>query len=221
MYPVWVQRPARLLSGDALFGKARRRVLATLLGRPDRRFYFREIVRLAGTGTGAVQRELAKLTAAGLLVREPEGRQTYYRANRTAPVFEELRSLIMKIAGVVDLLREALGVLGRRVDVAFVYGSVAEGCDRASSDVDLCVVGDTEFSEVVTAVAAAERTIGREVTPVVYPVSEFKAKVRSGHHFITAVFRRPKLYVVGDERVLEGLAGKPLDRAARDQPGKR
>ncbi len=193
--------------GDALFGKAQRRVLALLLGRADERFYLRQIARVADMGMGAIQRELARLCAAGLLVREQEGRQTYYRANRDAPVFDELQGLIRKTAGLADVLREGLAPLGDRIAIVVVSGSFAEGRERAASDVDLLVVGDVAFAEVVDALAPAEHRLGREINPIVYPPAEFKGKLRVRHHFLTSLLKRPKLFVLGDARELERLAG--------------
>ena len=191
-----------------LFGQTRRDVLALLLGRPDERFYLREILRAVGGGTGAVQRELKQLVEAGLVQREREGVQVYFSANREAAIFAELQSIIQKTAGVTDVLRASLAPVlrGDHITVAFVYGSVARGGQTARSDVDLMVVGEVTLAELVPLIRVAERTLGREVNPSVYPVKEFTAGLKRGAHFLKRVMAGPKLFVEGSERELGRLA---------------
>jgi len=191
--------------GEVLFGRTRRAVLALLYGHVDEEFYLREIIRAAGVGQGAMQRELATLVAAGLVLRRTHGRQVYFRANPENPVYRELRGLLLKTAGVADALREALGPLAASIKVAFVYGSVARGEERRASDVDLLVVGDASFGEVTRALAPAQRRLGREVNPTVYAPGEFAEKLAAGHHFLRSVTERGKLFLFGDEHDLRRL----------------
>lgn len=193
---------------QALFGPTRRQVLSLLFGRPDERFYLREVVRAAGMGSGTVQRELAQLVEAGLIEREAHGRQVYFSVNRDAPIFPELYSLIQKTAGVAEVLRGSLGKLARAgdIEVALVYGSVAAGTPTASSDIDLLVVGSVTLSAMLPALRAAEAKLGREINPTVYPPAEFRQKARSGAHFLKRVLAGPKLYVAGDADELARLA---------------
>jgi predicted nucleotidyltransferase len=191
-----------------LFGSTRRQVLALLLGRPDERFYLREILRAVGGGSGAVQRELKQLVEAGLVQREERGHQVYFSANREAAIFSELQRIIEKTAGAVDVLRASLvALLGQgRVKLAFIYGSVASGKKTARSDVDLLIVGDVPLTELVPALRAAEARLGREVNPAVYPVKEFRDKVKRGTPFLKRILGGPKLFVAGDERELARMA---------------
>ena len=191
-----------------LFGSVRREVLALLLGRPDERFYLREIVRAVGAGSGAVQRELTQLAAAELVRREVSGRQVYFSANQDATVFPELRAIINKTAGVADVVRASLAPLLRagRIDVALVYGSVASGKQTVKSDVDLLAVGDVTLGDLVPLLRAAERRLGREINPSVYPVAEFRAKLKRGAPFLRRIVAGPKLFVTGGEHELERLA---------------
>ncbi|MBI4264714.1 MAG: nucleotidyltransferase domain-containing protein [Acidobacteria bacterium] len=201
-----------------LFGSTRRRVLGWLLGHPDEAYYLRQLGRQTGTAVGAVQRELELLTAAGLVRRTVRGRQVYFQANQESPIFPELRGLFAKTVGLIDLLREGLAPLGDRVQVAFVFGSGARGELRATSDVDLLVVGDAPFQDVVHALAAAQQQLGRDINPTVYPSDEFRAKVAAHHHFLTRVLQEPRLFVVGGDHELVGLGAKRLADEAPDQP---
>jgi len=190
-----------------LFGSVRRDVLALLFGRPDERFYLREILRAAGGGSGAVQRELKQLVEAGLVHREAHGRQVYFSANREAVIFPDLQAIVAKTAGVADVLRAGLASLIRRgrIEAAVVFGSVADGKQTMRSDVDILVIGETSLTEVVSALRGAAERLGRDVNPSVYPAREFRS-LAAGSAFLKRVLAGPKLFVVGDERVLTRLA---------------
>jgi predicted nucleotidyltransferase len=191
--------------GAALFGKTRRELLGLLYTHPDRSFYLRQIVRALGMGQGTVQRELARLAGAGLLARTRVGSQVHYQANSKSPVFNDLKALMVKSAGVADVLREALGGLAEQVAVAFIYGSLARGEGKANSDVDVMIIGEVSFGEVVAALQAAQKAIGREVNPSVYASSEYKRKLRAKHHFLCSVVSLPKVFLVGGENELKRL----------------
>jgi predicted nucleotidyltransferase len=210
------QKDATIAS--ALFGKARRTVLALFYGHPDQSFYMRQIVRAAGVGLGAVQRELTRLAEAAVIVRKVQGRQVYYQANRHCPIFAELHGLVIKTAGLADVIRTALTPLAERIVLAFVHGSFARGQERSGSDVDLVVVGDVSFGEVVSALAAAQEQLAREINPAVYPVAEFRQKLASGHHFLTAVMKQPKTVLMGDVDEFARLASQRMAGRAQDKP---
>ncbi|MGH7392937.1 MAG: nucleotidyltransferase domain-containing protein [Candidatus Rokuibacteriota bacterium] len=203
---------------SVLFGRTRRRVLGWLLGHPDEMFYLRQIVRHAGAGQGAVQRELGLLTRAGLLRRTVQGRQVYFQANRESPIFRELQAVFLKTVGVADVLREALAPIADRVLVAFVFGSAARGELRADSDIDLLVVGDAPFESVAGALAEAQERLGRDVNPTVYPPDEFRTKIGAGHHFLTTVLQGPRVFVIGGPDELGGLGTKRLADSSPNEP---
>ena len=202
--PVMGTGDGRLAS--VLFGRTRRAVLALTYGHPEGSFHVRRIARFAGTGMGVLQRELAQLTGAGILRRTVAGRQVFYQADPDCPIFEELRSLVTKTAGVGDVLRDALSSLDDQVRVAFIFGSLARGTQRRGSDVDLLIVAEAPFEAIVEALAPAQDRVGREINPTVYPPHEFQKKVRAGHHFLTRVLAQPKIFLVGSERELARLA---------------
>jgi predicted nucleotidyltransferase len=191
-----------------LFGNTRSALLAILYGNVDQSFYLRQLDRALGVGHGALQRELKNLTSLGLIVRKAQGNQVLYQANSSSPIFPELKSLITKTVGIRDVLRLALVPLSSEIQVAFVYGSVARQQERAGSDVDLIVVGATSFSEVVSALAPAQRELGREINPTVFPVPEFRARIAAETHFLQSVMKERKLFVLGDENELAELAAK-------------
>jgi predicted nucleotidyltransferase len=195
-----------------LFGKTRRAVLALLYGHPSETYYLREIARISGTGLGAAQREMAQLTAAGIIVRRVSGRQVYFQANPKSSIFADLRNIVVKTFGVADLLRSALDGLADRVRVAFVYGSVARGQENESSDVDVMVIGAATFSEIVSALAPCQEKLGREINPTVYPVQEFRSRLSQKHPFLREVLRQNKLFLIGNQRELSRLAKERLAR---------
>ncbi|MBM4031307.1 MAG: ArsR family transcriptional regulator [Planctomycetes bacterium] len=181
----------------ALFGKTRRAVLAALYGQPGRELYLRELARSAGVGLGAVQRELRRLCAAGVIERAVQGRQVYFRANEECPIFPELRGLVLKTAGIAEALRAALEPLSDKIAAAFVYGSVASGEAGADSDVDLLVVGAAEDLEVHAAVAEAEAALGRVVDYTLMTRAEFRRRRREKGGFLARVLAGPKTLILG------------------------
>ena len=189
------------------FSKARRAILSLLYGHPEESYYLRQIVRTIGFGLGTVQREVKLLTDAGIIIRRTSGHQVYFQANTASPVFQELKSLITKTVGIGDTLRTALTPLKERIRVAIIYGSVARGEENQRSDIDLLIVGDVTFTEVVKALRSVHDTLGREVNPTVYPVEEFRSRVAEGHYFICNIMENPKIFMIGDENELERLAG--------------
>lgn len=190
-----------------LFGKTRRAVLSILYSHTDESFYLRQLVRIAGIGIGAMQRELKQLTDSGIIRRLRIGRQIFFQANTDCPVFKELRDLVIKTIGVGDVLRSALVPLAERIQFAFIYGSLARGEETRGSDLDVMVVGDVTFAEVVSAISPLQETLSREINPSVYPLHEFRAKVSEGQHFISTVLSAPKIFVIGDNNELERLVG--------------
>jgi len=195
---------------STLFGKTRRAVLSLLYSHADESFYLRQIVRSAGGGLGAIQRELKQLSDAGIIRRTVHGKQVYYQANRKCPIFKELKGLVVKTMGVGDVLRTELAPLVERIKIALVYGSIARNDEHRRSDVDLLVVGDVSFSEIVSTLAEAQKTIGREINPTVYPSEEFRLKAAAGHHFLRTVLQGPVLFIVGDRDELAKLAKKRM-----------
>jgi len=190
---------------EFLFPKARRELLALFLLHPSESFHLRELARRLDMGHGAIQREVAHLVDAQVISSRREGSRVLYRANTGSFVFPELRGLIEKTVGAVGRIREALLPLAPSIRVAFIYGSMAAGTQKESSDVDLMVVGEATFGEVTEVIPEAERTLGREINPTIYPVDEFRAKVVQKSPFLRAVLDSPKNFVIGDASVLESL----------------
>lgn len=188
---------------DALFSKVQRCVLGLLYGNPDRSFYANELFRLAGSGTGAVVRELAKLADSGLVTVNKIGNQKHYQANRAAPIFEELRGIVLKTFGMADVLRQGLLPLSSRISVAFVYGSVAKGTDTARSNIDVMVIGDDlAYPEVYSALMPVEEQLGRKINPSIYSNEDVRQKMEKGNAFLTRIMAQPKILLIGSERDL-------------------
>jgi hypothetical protein len=185
--------------GDALFAKVQQRVFGVLFGNPRRSFYANEVIGLANSGTGAVQRELARLEAAGLVTVTRMGKQKHYQANASSPVFEELRALILKTFGLAEVLRAALEPVSSDIRAAFV----AKGQDTAMSDIDLMVVSDRlTYADLFAVLEDAARRLGRKVSPTVYSSKELFRRVKQGNAFVTRVLAQPKLWLIGDESAL-------------------
>jgi predicted nucleotidyltransferase len=184
----------------ALFTPVQQRVLGLLFGQPDRTFQSAEIIRLAGSGTGAVHRQLSRLEASGLLSVRRSGNQKFYRANPDSPIHRELTSLVVKTVGITDPIRRALAGRRRDIRAAFVYGSVAKRRDRTTSDIDLMVIADDlGYSDVFDALQATEATLGRSVNPTVMSLRDWRLKRSRKDSFVARVSAQPKLFVIGSE----------------------
>lgn len=185
---------------DALFTSVQQRVLALLFGQPSRRFQSAELMQRVNAGRGATHRVVNRLVACGLVQVETHGRQKYYQANPTSPVFEELVALARKTVGLVEPLREALSPLQGDVEVAFVYGSVAEGTDRADSDIDLMVIAwQLDYPKLYDALEPTERVLGRSVNPNLMTPDEWQHKSMDPDSFAARVRRKPRLFILGNE----------------------
>lgn len=190
---------------DALFPKVRQRVLAVLFGNPDRSFYANEVIALAQSGTGAVQRELAALLDAGLLLMTRRGNQKHFQANAAAPVFAELRGLVLKTMGLADVLRVALAPIDTQISAAFVYGSVAKQQDTAQSDIDVLIVSATlGYADVFGALESATIQLGRKVNPALYTPDDIAKRMAQDNAFVTRVLQQPKIWLIGSEVELNG-----------------
>jgi predicted nucleotidyltransferase len=198
----------------ALFGRVQMRLLGLLFGNPSRTFHASELIRLARSGSGAVQRELKRLADAGLLSVTMSGNRRLYRANRHAPIFEELRGIIVKTVGLLEPLRRALETHASNISVAFVYGSVARGQDTANSDIDLMIIGDgLSYSQVYAALQNAEKMLLRSVNPTLMTRAEWAAKRTENGSFVSKVVHQPKLFVSGSHDALRGIGQSGPSRA--------
>jgi predicted nucleotidyltransferase len=184
---------------DALFTRTQQRVLSLIFGQPDRVFLQQELIEQAGSGSGAVRRELDRLTESGLVTVERVGAQKHYRANRSAPIFEELRGIVMKTVALTDPLRDALRPLKKNIRLALVYGSVARGEDRAQSDIDLLVVADDlPLERLFARLAPAEKKLGRKVNPTSYTSGEYARRRNSANPFLQKVLTGPHIVLMGE-----------------------
>jgi len=190
-------RNIRLL--DALLPKTRQGILAAIFMQPDKTWYASELARRMGVPSSSLQRELADLTQVGLLKHSRQGRMAYYQANTASPVFTDLRGLLLKTAGLVDVLADALKPLKGRVHLAFVYGSIARNEDTSESDIDLMVIGKIEPADLALPIRHARTVLGRDINPTVYTPAEFDRKRATKDHFLTQVLSQPRLLVLGRE----------------------
>jgi len=186
--------------GDALFTRTQRQVLSLLFGNPDRSFYSNEIVRLANAGIGTVHRELKRLESVGLIKSKKVGNQKHYQANKEAPIFEELKSIVAKTFGIADRMREALEPLQERVVAAFIYGSVAGNTDSAHSDIDLMLISDEiTYQEVIQVLMGVEQELARPVNPVVMGCEEWHRKLDVDGGFVGRIMDKSKIFLIGSE----------------------
>lgn len=186
-----------------LSSRVKAEVLRLLFGVEGRELHLRDLARQAGMNAMTVRQELTRLSGLGLVTSRKNGNRTYYRADERHPLYPDLRNIVLKTSGLVDVLREALAQV--RAKVAFVFGSVASGSEKAASDVDLMVIGSTSLREVSSALSGIDLRIGREINPHVYSLREFAERRRKREHFVTSVLESPKLFVIGNDNDLAAV----------------
>ena len=202
---------------DALTTRVKQRVLSATLLHPERSWYLHELAKHLHIPPSSVQHELRIFASAGLLTRKKHGNRVYYQADQSSPVFRPLAEVLRKTSGLADVVRDALKPLAAELQVAFIYGSVAAGEEKASSDVDLMIVGRAPLSEIAGVLRAAEDEVGRDINPTVYTTQEFLKKIKEGHHFLTSVLEKELLVVHGTAGDLAKLAGRSIGQAAQNQ----
>ncbi len=184
---------------DALLTKTQQKVLQLLYGRPDRSFYTKEILRLTGMGVHTIKRELDRMEAAGILTRSKLGNQKHFQANPACPLYEELVSIVKKTVGVADVLREVLAPVAGDIIVAFVYGSIAKGSERAESDIDLMIVANAlNYTDLMGLLIPAQEKLKRPINPTIYTQTELERKLQQGNNFLQKVFEQEKIPIIGD-----------------------
>lgn len=190
---------------DALFTTTQQRVLALLFGQPDRSYFATELIALAMVGSGAVQRELKKLAASGLVTVSSIGKQKHYQANHSSPVFAELCGLVNKTVALEAPVRSALEPFRSLIRIAAIYGSIAKHADTATSDIDLLVVSDDiHLEQLYTVLAKTEDDLSRKINPTLYTSDEFERRRRKKGSFIARVLEGEHVVLIGDEVGSEG-----------------
>lgn len=183
---------------DALFSATRQKVLRLFFMQQERDFSINELIEHAEAGSGAVQRELARLVDSGLVQVNRRGRQKRYQANPDSPVYPELSSLVSKLLGPEQQVEEALKPISDRIDLAMIYGSVAKRTDHANSDIDLMLVSDTlTLEEVFEALGAAEIHLSRTINPTLYTREEFKKRRANENPFLRKVLEGQYILLKG------------------------
>lgn len=183
----------------ALFSDSQARVFRWVFGQPERSYHLNELRRLTGLGSASLQRELGKLAAAGLVRSEKVGNLRMFQANTDSPVYEELTGLTRKTLGAQPQLQEALAPMQGKLDLAFIYGSVAKGTDTATSDVDVLLVGkDLLLSEILKVLLPVESQLGRKINPTLFTPAEFKRRRGQKGSFLNRVLAQPVLPLIGE-----------------------
>jgi hypothetical protein len=197
---------------DALFPRVRQRILTVLLMNPEQPWYASDLAHHLRTTPSSLQRDLFRLSKAGILRSWKDGNRAYFQANIQSPLFPQLQQLMIKTTGLVDVLKRLLTPFADRIHVAFIHGSVATAQESAPSDIDLFIVGHLGLKDLAPALRAAREQVGREVSASVYSLQEFEIKVSSGHHFVHSVIGRKKLFIIGNQNVLDEVAGRKTRR---------
>lgn len=183
---------------DALFTSTQQKVLGALFGQPDRSFFVTQIMELAGSGRGAVQRELERLRKGGLVSVHMMGTQKHYQADPDSPLFDELCGIIQKTVGLASPIREALQTISGNIQLALIFGSVAKKTDSSSSDIDVLVVADgVMLEDTYKALMPVEAALARRISTKLYTPAEFEERIDNNNAFIQRVLACPVIELIG------------------------
>ena len=186
--------------GSVLFTNTQQRVLACLFGQPDRSYFSNELIKLTGAGSGAVQRELKRLSESGLVTSEMRGNQRHFQANPRSPIFQELTQIVQKTFGLAHPIREALASYREIIRCAFIFGSLAKKQDTVKSDIDLFVVSDKlSYSDLFNQLLGAEVRLGRGINTTIYTEADIKQRLLDDNSFLIRVLNQPKIWIIGNE----------------------
>jgi predicted nucleotidyltransferase len=191
---------------DSLFPRTRQAILSAVLLRPDKWWYLTDLAKHIGVSPSSLQRELVSLVNGDLLISRRDGKRVYYKINQDCPIVEELQTIFVKTSGIADVIKSCLNRFGDKIDIAFVYGSVARTEELSTSDVDLMIIGDVGLADLVPDLRRAEKDLGREVNPTIYSPGEFLRRRKEGDSFISTVLSDQKIFLKGNDSELEAVA---------------
>lgn len=184
---------------DRLFGsKTRVTLLAKLLMNPEKSFYIRELSRELNIPYSMLYKEEKNLVSLNIINEENKGKVTLVSINKSLPYFGELKNLLVKTAGLGDLLKNALSEL-TGIRYALVYGSLASGEESASSDIDVLIIGSDREEKILGAIGSVEKAVGREINYILWNEEEFAKRVKSRHHLLMEIASKPVIMLVGEE----------------------
>jgi len=188
---------------ELLSSRARAEIFRLLFNGTGDELHVREIERRSGLNDSTLRQELRKLVRLDLVQSRRDSNRVYYRAKTESPLYPEIRNLVLKTSGLSDVLKSAL--TDKRIRVAFVFGSIPRGEEKAGSDVDLMVIGQLGLRDLSRLLSGIEEKIGREVNPHVLREEEFRKRIRAKEHFVSSVMETPKIFIIGSERELEAM----------------
>jgi DNA-binding transcriptional ArsR family regulator len=204
---------------SVLFSSTRQRLLSALLLNSHQPLYAAELANHLGVRPSTLQRDLARFTQAGILKMSRSGNRAYFQANEECPIFPELRGLLIKTSGLVDVLHGELAPLADKIKVAAVYGSIASGTENSGSDIDLLIIGSVKMIELSPLLEQATGELRRQINATLYTPEEFSQKAHSGH-FVQSVLGKPLLFLLGSHSDLETITGRKSRRGGTDKPNR-
>lgn len=176
---------------------ARRQLLAYFFTNPDTRLHGRDLAERLGMDHSNLAKELRRLEADGLFTSEISGRQKYFQLNPDYPLFEEVRSIVLKTAGATPLIARALGEL-QGIEQAWLYGSFARNQQDAASDIDVLIVGTPERTALAQATRKLEQQLGRQINYTAMSRKEFDQRRARKDAFLEDVWKHKRIDLTED-----------------------
>jgi len=192
------------LLSEILSSRVRAEVFRLLFGLNTESLHVREIQRRSGFAIGTIQTEMKKLHKLDIVIKRQDGNRVYYSANQANPIFPDIKTLVVKTVGLVDILKDALAC-EREIDLAFVFGSLSKDSEKSESDIDLLVIGNLGLRSLSRLLKGLPEKLGRVINPYILTPEEFSRRKSENEHFLSHVLREPKLFIVGNENDLKAM----------------
>jgi len=194
---------------EILSSKIRAEIFRMLFGLSDDSLHMREIERRSGFAIGTIQTELKKLLKLDLVKKRRDGNRLYFTANREHPLYPEIHSITLKTVGLAEYIKAVLEK-SSEINMAFVFGSLADNRENAESDIDMMVIGELGFRKLVGLLSGVSEQIHREINPHVLSLTDFSTRITAKDHFISSVLESPKIFIIGDENDLRAMVEQQL-----------
>ena len=162
---------------------------------------------MLGKKPGVFQRSLNALADEGILRSEYRANARYFQANKTHPLYKELKSIIFKTTGVQGGLQDTLQKING-IEMAFIYGSMAKGKTNKFSDIDLCIVGMIKEEQLIQELERLEAQLQREINYNLYSSELFQKEAKEGHAFLKEILTGKKIMLIGTADEIRSILKK-------------
>jgi predicted nucleotidyltransferase/predicted transcriptional regulator with HTH domain len=185
---------------DIIKSKLRAKILEYYFNQPDLEIYLRELARSIKEDPANLCREMDRLVDEDIFVYRVSGKQKYFKLNKDYIFYKELKSIVARSLGIESKLVKAL-ISTKGITASFIYGSYADGREKAGSDIDLFIIGNkSEQDEFIEKINSLEKRFGREINYRFFSINDFAKSIKEKNSFIINILKNKKIFLIGNEK---------------------